>query len=139
LDNNWSRTRVFDDIRVADPIGRRHDDFVAGLNEYADDVEDRMLAADVCYALFRFVIRTEFALVPGANCVAKGHHTGSWRVLSLIFVNRFDRGLLDVVGRREVWLARTKVCDVHALSFQLICSSDDGCGWRDLYAIDAIR
>src|SRR5579859_1063302 len=47
FDDNRTRAGVLDDIRIADPVRRRHDDFVAGLDEYADDVEDGVLAADI--------------------------------------------------------------------------------------------
>ncbi len=134
-----SRAGVLHDVRIADPIWRGNDDFVAGLREHADNVKNGMLAADVGDAFFRFVVGTKFALVPRADCFAQRHYPGRGGVLRLVLVDRFNCGLLDVIRSGEVRLTRAEVGDVHALGLELIRGGNDGGGWRDLYAIDAVR
>src|SRR5207247_9407589 len=109
------------------------------LNKHVDDIEDRVLAADVRDALFRFVIGAEFALVPGTNRFAQRHNAGGWRVLCFVFVDGLDGRLFNVIRSRKIRFTRAEVGDVHALGLKLIRGGNYGCGWRAWYAGDEVR
>ena len=83
-----------------------------------------MLAADVDHALFRIVIRPQLALVPRHNRFPQRQDAPRRRVLRVIFLDRVDRRLLDVLRRGKIRLARPEVGDVHALGLQLLGFSD---------------
>ncbi len=136
---NRRAARVLDDVRKAHPIRRGDDHLVACLHQHAHHIEDAVLSADGDDAFLRRVIRAQFALVPRANRFAQRHDSRRRRVLRLIFFDRLDRRLLDVLRSREVRLARAEVGDVHALRFQPVGLGDDRRRRRDLYAIDPFR
>ena len=97
-----------------------------------------MLAADVDDRFFCFVRGAEFALVPGADGFAERHDACGGGVLSFVFVDGFDGGFFDVVGRRKIRLAGTEVGDIHATRFQFVGFRNDRGGGRDLNAVDAV-
>ena len=98
-----------------------------------------MFAADVRDAFLRVVAGAELALVPCADGFAQWHNTGRRGVFRFVVVDGLDRGLLNVVRRRKIRLAWTKVSNVHALSLQLIRCGDDGGRRRDLDSVDTVR
>ena len=129
---------IFHHVRIADPVGRADDDFVAGIDERADGVEDGVLAADVDYTFGRRVGRFELRFVPVANGLAQRQDAGDGSVFCFIVVERFDDGALDVFRRGEIRLAGTEVRDVDALSLQFFRFLQDGHGRRDVDAIDGV-
>src|SRR5580765_5738986 len=136
---NWRATGILDDVGVADPIRGGNDDFIALLYEDADDVEDRVLSADVDDTFLWLVVGFQFTLVPGADGFAEGHDPAGGGVLGEILLDGTNSGFLDVLGGREVGFAGAKVGNVHTFSLQLFCFGDHGGGWRDLDAVDAFR
>src|SRR5579859_72266 len=80
----------------------------------------------------------QFALVPCTDRFAQRPNASRRGVLRLVFVNRSNGCLLNMVWRREVWLAGAKVGHVDAFGFHLFGFGKDGSGWRDLDSVDAV-
>src|SRR5207253_1795545 len=99
----------------------------------------RMFAANADHAFFCDIRRAEFALMPRADRFAQRHDAARRCVFRLVFLDRLDRGFLDVVRRGKVRLAGAEVRDIHSTRLQLLRFGDHCGGRRNLYAIDTVR
>ena len=106
-------------LRIAHPIGRGDNHFVALGSQCHDGVAHGLLRAVRHRDLRGIVCQAVFAEQLLADGFADSGVAGHGRIAREILVDSFVRGLLDVVGRVEVGLTDGKVYHVHALSFKL--------------------
>ena len=106
-------------LRIAHPIGRGDDYFVALGSQCHDCVAHGLLRAVRHGDLRGIVCQAVFAEQLLADGFADSGVAGHGRIAREILVDSFVRGFLDVVGRVEVGLANGEVYHVHALSFKL--------------------
>ena len=78
------------------------------------------------------------ALELGADRLLQLRDAIGGRVFGLAIANRLDGGVLDIVRRVKVRLARAKTNHVMSGPFQLIGLGGDGDGGRWLYAVEGI-
>ena len=106
-------------LRIAHPIGRGDDYFVALGSQCHDGVAHGLLRAVRHRDLRGIVCQAVFAEQLLADGFADSGIAGHGRIAREVLVDGFMRSLLDMVGRVEVGLADGKVYHVHALSFKL--------------------
>jgi hypothetical protein len=121
-------------VRVGDPVGRRHDDFVAGVQRRHEGVEDHRLAARGDVNLVGFVGQAILARELGHDGGLQFRHAVGVGVFGLAAIDGLDGRRLDVVGGVEVGLAGAQADHVAALAFQLARLSGDRQGGRRLDA-----
>ena len=102
------------------PVRRVHDHFVAGLEERHGRVEQRLLGAGGDDDFVRPVGDAVVVLVARADRLAQLQDARRRGVVREVGVERRVRRRLDVLGRREVRLARAEVDDVDALTAQSV-------------------
>ena len=116
---------------IGDPVGRRHDHFVAGVEEREHRLQERLLAAVGADDLGRLVAEPLLALEVGADLVPQRAHPVALRVLDLAIVERR-------VGRRHrlwtgepVGLAHVEADDLLARVLERDGLVVDGDGLRE--------
>ena len=115
LDDHRRAAAQADHLRIGDPIGRRDDDLVAGVERGEHRVVEDLLAAGRDDRLGRLVVEAVLALELLGDRLAQGNDAGDRRVLGLAAADGGDRRLLDMVGRVEIRLAHRQADDVPAL------------------------
>jgi hypothetical protein len=115
-------------LGVGHPVGRRDDDFVAGVHGGEQRVVDHVLAAGADDGLARLVVEAVLPLELGGDRLPEGNDAGHGRVLGLAAPYGGDRRLLDVLRRVEIRLPDGKADHVPPLGFQIprFLRDDDG-------------
>ncbi|MCY1514382.1 hypothetical protein D9M68_489190 [compost metagenome] len=116
-DQNRLAFADLDDIRIGGPVGRRDDHFVAGIDRRHHGVEQDLLGARCHRDLVLLVGKAVFTLELFADCLLQVRRAVERGVLGVAALDRLAGGILDVVGRVEVGLARTE--DDDRLAFAL--------------------
>ena len=121
-------------FRIADPVGRRNDDFIAWVQGGHEGVEEDLLAARADNRLLRLVVQPVFTLELVGNRLAQFRNTRNRRVFRFAALDGVDGRFLDIFGRIEIRLAGAKADHIAALRFQLtgFLGNGDSGGW--LYA-----
>ena len=101
-------------------------------------VEKHLLAAGAHRHLRSLVLEPVLALELGGDRGLQLGDAVDVGVLGLVLAQRFDRGVLDVVGRRQIGLAGRQVDDIAALGLQLARLGRHGDGLGGLDAVDAV-
>ena len=109
------------DVRKRDPIRRRDDDVVPFIDHGGKDIENRMLAADVHDAFRNVVLRSELSRVLVNDGFLQLLDSADRRVLREVLLDGQNARTLDVLRRREIRLAGTKVDNIDALVSQFDC------------------
>ena len=112
LNDHRRRAAKLHDLRIADPIGRGDHHLVARVQRRHERVEDDRLAAGRDQRLRGLVVEPVLAFELLADRLAEFGNALDRGVARLVALDRAERRLLDVVGRREVGLARAKPDDV---------------------------
>src|SRR5205823_10119487 len=81
IDEDANAARVIHDVFVGYPVWDGDDDFVAGINERLDEVEDGVFPAYGDHALACRVVCAEVEAVAFADCIAKFRSATRMRVL----------------------------------------------------------
>ena len=123
-------------LGVADPVGGRHNDFVARVDERQDNVADRLLRPVGANDLGRGVVQTVLAAQLLHDGVAQGWVAGHGRIARVVLLDGTLGGCLDVVGRVEIGFAHTQVDYVYPLCLQLGTLLRHGQGGRWRQAVD---
>jgi len=113
-------------LRVAQPIRRGDDHFVAGLAGGIDDVEAGMFAAAVDDDLAWLVLDAVVALELVGDSLAQFRDAAARRVLGEAVGQRLRGGVLDVLRRVEVRLTGAEADDILALGAQFLGLGRDG-------------
>ena len=126
------------DVGVGHPVGRRDHDLVAGVQRAQQRVVEHLLAAGADRDLRRLVVEAVLALELGADGGLELGDAVDVGVLRLALLEGADGGVLDVVGRVEIGLARRQRDHVPAFRFQLarFRRHPDGLGGGN--AVDAV-
>ena len=120
LDKDTLAAGVLHHVLKRDPVGNGDDDFVAMVDEYLEEIEQGMFAADRGDHLFALVIAAEISRVAFDDGIAQLFDSADGGVLREISLNGCNRGILDVLGGGKVGLASRKVNQVNALCAQLV-------------------
>ncbi len=125
-------------VGIADPVGRGDDDFVARVQRRHECVVERLLAAgpdrDLRGRIGQAVFAQEFRADRGLQ-FRNAVHGG---VFGLASVDRALGGVLDMVGRVEIRLARAEADDILACGSQFARAVGDRDGRRRLHAGDCV-
>ena len=106
-------------FRIAHPIGRRDDHFVAGIERREQRVEQHLLAAGADDDLRRLVGQLVLALeLARDRGLQFGNAVDGGVFRRLAVADRLDGRLFDVVGRVEIRLAGAKPDDIAARRFE---------------------
>ncbi len=138
LDDDGGAVAEHHHFGVRDPVGRRDDHLVAGVQGRQHGVEDDLLAARGDDGLARLVVEPVVALHLGDDRLAQRRRARHGGVLGVVVADRLDRRFLDVVGRRHVRLAGRQSDDVLARRFHLQELALRGIGRRRLDAAETI-
>src|ERR1035437_918267 len=122
-----------------DPVGHRQNHFVAVVDQHRDDVEERVLAAHRSARFLALVGGSEIGGVPADDRVLQFDRAAHRRVLRKISLNGRNSGVFNVLRRREVRLAGSRVDYVDSLLSQLFRLGHGGQGGGRLNAADALR
>ncbi len=131
------RAGVLHHIRIADPIRRGDQDFVACLQKAAERVENGVLAAHRHDAFRHRIGRSELRRVPLADRFAQGTNSRRGRVLRAALFQGSNGGLLDVLRRREIRFAGAEIGQVSPLCAEAFRRGQHGGGRRDGNAVYA--
>ena len=127
------------DVGIAHPVGRRDDHLVAGIDGGHQRVEQHLLAAGADRDLRGLVVQPVLALELGADRLLElGNAVDRRCTWSCRRLDRLDRGVLDVVRRVEVRLARRQPDDVAALGLQRHGLVGNGDGGGRLDAVERV-
>ena len=126
------------DVRIRDPVRRRDDDLVAGIEGRHEGVEDDLLAAAAHGDLVGRVVQSVFPLELVADGLAQLRRPGDGGIPGLAPVHGRLRRLDDVRRRVEVGLAGAEADDVAPLRLQVAGLLGDGDGGRGLDAGKAL-
>src|SRR6185437_12783883 len=99
---------------------------------------DRQLSARREDAFLRRIVRPEVRRVPLDNRLAHLGHAGHRRVAREVLLDRLDRRILNMLGRRKVRLARAKVRKINALRLHLQSLGGNGHRRRNFNAVNAV-
>ena len=102
------------------PVRNGQNDLVAVVDEHRNDVEERVLAADRGAGFLALVIGVEVDRMAMHDRVFQFSGAADRCVFRKIRLNRGDGGVLDVLRRRKVRLARVEIDDVNTLLAQFI-------------------
>ena len=119
-------------VRVGDPVGRRNDDLVAGVERRDQGVVQDLLAAAAHRDLVHGIVEAVLPLELPRDRLAQLGGAGRRRVLGLPPADGLDRRFLDEVGRVEVGLAGAQPDDVAARGLELVGLRRDRDGRRGL-------
>ena len=86
------------------------------MNQRLHEIEDGVLAAHRDHAFGGRVFGAVIVVVAVADRLLQLQRPAGGRVLGEVGIDGGDGGLLDVVGRREVGLARAEIDDVDAFA-----------------------
>ena len=121
------------DVGIGHPVGRRHDDLVAGVQRGDHRVVEHRLAARRDMDLRRLVAQGVVALELGADRLLQLRNAVDGGVLGLAPADRVDGGGLDIVRRVEIRLAGAEPDHVapRGLQFTRLRRHRDGGGGLD--------
>ena len=102
------------DVFEGNPVGHRHNDFVAVIDQHLDGIEQGMLAADGGDAILALVVGAEVGSVALDDGVAQFGRAAYRRVLGEVVADGGDGRFLDVLGRGEMRLSRAQIDQVRA-------------------------
>ncbi len=122
-------------FRIAHPVGRRDDDFIAGVQRRHQRVVEHLLAAGADTDLAALVGQAVLALKLRDDRVLQLGNAVHRGILGLAGFNGVDRRQLDVGGRVEVRLAGAEADDVAARLFELTCFIRDRDGRGRLHTV----
>ena len=117
LDNHRLGAGELDHFRIAQPIRRGNDDFVARLARGENDVVAGMFAAARDDDLRRLVGEAVLALEFGGDGLAQFGNAAAGRVFGEPGGERLGGGVLDVLRRVEIRFARAETDDILAGGF----------------------
>ena len=139
LDQHRLAARVAHDVLERHPVGHRQDDLVAMIDQHLDGVEQRVLAAGGGDGLVALVVGAEIHVVAVDDRRRAARPMPGTDVYLVKFCwMASDGGVLDVLRRGEMRLARAKIHHVDARSAQLLRLAHHRHGGRDLDALDAV-
>ena len=122
-----------------DPVRYGQNHFVAVVNQHRDNIEQRMLAAHRGACFLPLVGGTEIGRVTADDGILKFDRATHRRVLRKICVNGRNGRVFNVLRRREVRLASSRIDHVDSLLAQLLRFGHGGHGGGRLDTIDAFR
>ena len=131
-----SRAGVQDHVRIADPVRRGNEHFIAGAEQRAKRVEDGVFAAHRHDALRHRVGRAELRRVPLADGFTQRADSPYRGVFRSALFEGANGSALDVLRRREVRFARPKIGQVNALGAQAFRRRKHSGSRRDRNAVN---
>ena len=117
-------------VGIADPIGRRDDHLVAGIERGHEGVVKDLLAAGADGDLGRRVVEAVFTGELAADRPFQFRDAVDGRVAGMAGIDRGLAGFADMGGRVEIGLAGRKADDILALGGQLAGAIGHGDGGR---------
>ena len=126
-------------VGVGDPIGRRHDDLVAGIEARHQRVEEDVLGTGAHADLIRRVVEAVLARELARDCLLQRRQAIDAGVLGLAGLDGFDAGRLDVLRRVEIGLAGAEADHVLACGLELGRHGGDRHRRRGFDAPEALR
>ena len=108
------------DVAKGHPVGRGNNHIVAFVHDGGENIEERVLAAEIHDALGDIVLRAEIARMLVHDGFLELFDSADRRIFREIVLNGSDAGLLHIVGRGEIGLTRAEVHHIDALLPQLL-------------------
>ena len=119
-------------VRVGDPVGRRNDHLVAGIERRDQRVVKDLFAAAAHSDLVGGVVEAILPLEFPRNRLTQLRGASWRRVLGFSLMDGFDRSLLDEVGRIEVGLSRAQSDDISTRGLEFVGLRRDRNRWGGL-------
>ena len=116
------------DLWIAEPVRRRQQQLVAGLQQHLEQVVERLLAAVGDQHLLGGGGYAVFSAELGGYCIAQGRLAGGWAVAGVACLQSSGGGLADEGRGVEIRFAGAEAADVLTISFEGLGSGGNGQG-----------
>ena len=110
--------RKLDLLGIGDPVRRRHDHFIAGVQHRLHQIIDGMLRSAGDNNLRASISQPIITLELRNNRIFEGHSTAGRRIFRVAPCQCRDGGIFDILRRVEVGFTRPEADDILALRFE---------------------